>query len=158
MPLFFYWFRCTVRFWNCLLNTNNSLLLKIVQADLRFAYVQGSWTCQFLHALNDVPNSDTFSTAVRTQNNIHVGKFETVLREHIISDWRAAQLPRQMHTYHTHFFFFGGGCYTVLSKGLTEWRKKNLLDWEKENSCLNRKTLLEKPQSEKMAHARKSTS
>ena len=56
------------------------------------------------------------------------------------------------------FFFFGGGCYTVLSKGLTEWRKKNLLDWEKENSCLNRKTLLEKPQSEKMAHARKSTS
>ena len=29
-----------------------------------------------------VPNSDTFSTAVRTQNNIHVGKFETVLREH----------------------------------------------------------------------------
>jgi len=22
------------------------------------------------------------------------------------------------------FFFFGGGCYTVLSKGLTEWRKK----------------------------------
>jgi len=103
MPLFFYWFRCTVRFWNCLLNTNNSLLLKIVQADLRFANVQGSWTCQFLHALNDVPNSDTFSTAVRTQNNIHVGKFETVLREHIISDWRAAQLPRQMHTYHTHF-------------------------------------------------------
>ena len=42
--------------------------------------------------------NDTFSTAVRTQNNIHVGKFETVLREHIISDWRAAQLPRQMHT------------------------------------------------------------
>ena len=59
MPLFFCWFRCTVRFWNCLLNTNNSLLLKIVQADLRFANVQGSWTCQFLHALNDVPNSDT---------------------------------------------------------------------------------------------------
>jgi len=24
------------------------------------------------------------------------------------------------------FFFFGGGCYTVLSKDLTEWRKKNL--------------------------------
>jgi len=24
------------------------------------------------------------------------------------------------------FFFFGGGCYTVLSKGLTEWRKKPL--------------------------------
>jgi len=45
MPLFFYWFRCTVRFWNCLLNTNN---------------VQGSWTCQFLHALNDVPNSERF--------------------------------------------------------------------------------------------------
>ena len=25
MPLFFYWFRCTVRFWNCFLNTNNWL-------------------------------------------------------------------------------------------------------------------------------------
>jgi hypothetical protein len=37
-------------------------------------------------------------------------------------------------------------------------KEKNLSDWEKENSCLNRKTLLEKPQSEKLAHARKSTS
>ena len=37
MPLYFYWFRCVVRFWNSLLTTNNTLLSKINQADLLLA-------------------------------------------------------------------------------------------------------------------------
>ena len=36
------------------------------------------------------------------------------------------------------FFFFGGGCYTVLSKA-DRMKEKNLKDWEKENSCLKQK-------------------
>jgi hypothetical protein len=34
MPIFFYWFRCTIRFWNSLLSSNNPLLEKVVRADL----------------------------------------------------------------------------------------------------------------------------
>ena len=34
MPIFFYWFRCIIRFWNSLLSSNNPLLEKVVQADL----------------------------------------------------------------------------------------------------------------------------
>jgi hypothetical protein len=37
MPIFFYWFRCSIRFWNSLLSSNNPLLEKIVRADLLLA-------------------------------------------------------------------------------------------------------------------------
>ena len=37
MPIFFYWFRCIIRFWNSLLSSNNPLLEKVVQADLLIA-------------------------------------------------------------------------------------------------------------------------
>ena len=56
------------------------------------------------------------------------------------------------------FFFFWWGLLNGPQQGLDRMKEKNLEDWEKENSCLNRKTLLEKTQSEKLAHARKSTS
>jgi hypothetical protein len=37
MPIFFYWFRCIIRFWNSLLSSNNPLLEKVVQADFLIA-------------------------------------------------------------------------------------------------------------------------
>ena len=37
MPIFFYWFRCIIRFWNSLLSSNNPLLEKVVHADLLIA-------------------------------------------------------------------------------------------------------------------------
>ena len=37
MPIFFYWFRCIIRFWNSLHSSNNPLLEKVVQADLLIA-------------------------------------------------------------------------------------------------------------------------
>eukprot|EP00983_Pelagomonas_calceolata_P064970 1148388-Pelagomonas_calceolata.AAC.1 len=46
MPLYFYWFRCIMRFWNSLLSTNNALLSQVAQADLRLADNKGSWTHQ----------------------------------------------------------------------------------------------------------------
>jgi len=37
MPIFFYWFRCIIRFWNSLLSSNNPLLEKVVRADFLIA-------------------------------------------------------------------------------------------------------------------------
>eukprot|EP00983_Pelagomonas_calceolata_P023839 750467-Pelagomonas_calceolata.AAC.1 len=54
MPLYFYWFRCIMR---SLLSTNNALLSQVVQADVRLADEEGSWTHQVLTALNDVPHA-----------------------------------------------------------------------------------------------------
>jgi len=58
MPIFFYWFRCTIRFCNSLLlSSNNPLLEKIVWADLLLANRSDTWTYQVLHALQDLPTS-----------------------------------------------------------------------------------------------------
>ena len=57
-----------------------------------------------------------------------------------------------------HNIFFQAGVITWTSARAWQNEGEKLQDWEKENSCLNRKTLLEKPQSERLAHARKSTS
>ena len=51
MPIFFYWFGCTIRFWNSLLSSNNPLLEKIVRADLLLANRSYRWTHQVRHAL-----------------------------------------------------------------------------------------------------------
>ena len=48
MPIFFYWFRCTIRFWNSLLSSNNPLLEEIVRADLLLANRRDTWTYQVL--------------------------------------------------------------------------------------------------------------
>jgi len=51
LPLYFYWFRCVARFWNSLLTSNNALLSKINEANLRLAHQNGSWTFVVLSAL-----------------------------------------------------------------------------------------------------------
>jgi hypothetical protein len=56
------------------------------------------------------------------------------------------------------FFFFWWGLLHGPQQGPDRMKEKTYKTGKKENSCLNRKTLLEKPQSEKLAHARKSTS
>jgi hypothetical protein len=112
MPLYFYWFRCVMRFWNSLLSTNNDLLSRVVQADMRFADREGSWTYQVFTALNDMPNAQHFAAAVRSGTRVNMNDFEAVLREQIIQEWRsldnltpqeAHSSSRIMRTYHTHF-------------------------------------------------------
>jgi len=112
MPLYFYWFRCIMRFWNSLLSTSNALLSQVAQADLRLADKKGSWTHQVLTALNDVPHAQQFAAAIRTRAKVNMNDLEGVLREHIIHDWRSLDslTPQEAHassrimrTYHTHF-------------------------------------------------------
>ena len=67
VPIFFYWFRRTIRFWNSLLSSNNPLLEKIVRADLLLANRSGTWTHQVLHALQDLPTSQQFLDAIRSR-------------------------------------------------------------------------------------------
>ena len=112
MPLYFYWFRCVMRFWNCLQTTNNTLLSRIVQADLRHATRKGSWTYEVLSALDDVPNAQHFAAATHTQDRVNMNDFEAVLRDQIINEWKELDnlTPQETHassrimrTYHTHF-------------------------------------------------------
>jgi len=112
MPIFFYWFRCTIRFWNSLLSSNNPLLLKIVQADLSLANRSDTWTYQVLHALQDLPAPQQLIDTIRSRGTFNLKQFELILREHIIGGWRqldnltpqeAHHSSRIMRTYHTHF-------------------------------------------------------
>jgi len=112
MPIFFYWFRCTIRFWNSLLSSNNPLLEEIVRADLLLANRRDTWTYQVLHALQDLPTSLQFLDAIRYRQTINQRQFELTLCEHIIGGWRdldiltpheAHHSSRIMRTYHTHF-------------------------------------------------------
>jgi len=79
MPIFFYWFRCTIRFWNSLLSSNNPLLEKIVRADLLLANRSDTWTYQVLHALHDLPTSQQLLDAIRSRQTIDLGQFELTL-------------------------------------------------------------------------------
>jgi len=81
MPIFFYWFRCIIRFWNSLLSSNNPLLEKVVQADLLIANRSDTWTYQVLHALQDFPTSQQFLNAIRSREAINIKQFELTLRE-----------------------------------------------------------------------------
>jgi hypothetical protein len=112
MPIFFYWFRCTIRFWNSLLSSNNPLLEKIVRADLLLTNRSDTWAYQVLHALQDLPTSQQLLDAIRSRQTINQRQFELTLREHIIGGWRdldiltpheAHHSGRIMRTYHTHF-------------------------------------------------------
>ena len=47
MPIFFYWFRCIIRFWNSLLSSNNPLLEKVVRAELLIANRSDTWNYLF---------------------------------------------------------------------------------------------------------------
>jgi len=67
MPIFFYWFRCIIRFWNTLLSSNNPLLEKVVLADFLIASSSDTWTFQVLHALlHDSPASQQFLDAIQS--------------------------------------------------------------------------------------------
>ncbi len=112
MPLYFYWFRCVVRFWNSLLTTNNTLLSKINQADLLLAEKKGSWTFEVMSALRNIPGADVHISAIMSRSKINMSDFESLLREQIIREWRdldqihphdAHVSSRVMRTYHTHF-------------------------------------------------------
>jgi exonuclease III len=112
MPLYFYWFRCVMRFWNSLLSTNNDLLSRVVQADMRYADRAGSWTYHVITALNHVSNAQQFAAAVRSGARVNMNDLEGLLREQVIQDWRsldnltpqeAHSSSRIMRTYHTHF-------------------------------------------------------
>jgi len=109
MPIFFYWFRCIIRFWNSLLSSNNPLLEKVVQADLLIANRSDTWTYQVLHTLQDFPACKQFLNAIR--ESIHLKQFELTLRERIIRSWRELDnltphenhyMSRTMRSYHTH--------------------------------------------------------
>ena len=112
MPIFLYWFRCTIQFWNNLLSSNNPLLEKVVQADLVLANISNTWTYQVLDALRDVPDPQHLLDAVHSRQPINVKQFKLTLREHIIRNWRdldnctpyeAHHSSRIMRTHHTHF-------------------------------------------------------
>jgi len=130
MPIFFYWFRCTIRFWNSLLSSNNPLLEKIVRADLLLANrMDTTWTQQIIHALLNIPASQNFVVAIRSLQSINMNQFELTLREHIITRWRdldnltpyeAHLSSRIMRTYHTHF-----GVPVGNTSGWWDDRKKN---------------------------------
>ena len=130
MPIFFYWSRCTIRFWNSLLSSNNPLLEEIVWADLLLANRSDTWTYQVLHALQDLLTSQQFLDAIRSRQTINLGQFELTLREHIIGGWRdldiltpheAHHSSRIMRTYHTHFVYLWG---ILLDGGMTEKKSK----------------------------------
>jgi hypothetical protein len=72
MPIFFYWFRCIIRFWNSLPSSNNPLREKVVQADLLIANRSDTWNYQVLHALQDFPTSQQFLNAIRSRESIHL--------------------------------------------------------------------------------------
>ena len=112
MPIFFYWFRCIIRFWNSLPSSNNPLREKVVQADLLIANRSDTWNYQVLHALQDFPTSQQFLNAIRSRESINLKQFELTLRERIIGSWRKLDnltphdnhhSSRIMRTYHTNF-------------------------------------------------------
>jgi hypothetical protein len=112
MPIFFYWFRCIIRFWNSLLSSINPLLEKVVQADLLIANRSDTWTYQVLHAIYGFPTSQQFLNAIRSRESINLKQFELTLCGHIIGSWRELDdltphdnhhSSRIMRTYHTHF-------------------------------------------------------
>jgi len=129
MPLFFYWFRCIIRFWNSLLSSNNPLLEKVVRADLLIENRSDTWTYQVLHALHDFPTSQQFLNAIRSRESINLKQLELTLREHIIGSWRELDnlTPHDIHhssrimrTYHTHF-----GIPLGIAPGWWDDRKRN---------------------------------
>jgi hypothetical protein len=62
LPLWFYWLRCILRFWNSLKDTNSTLLSKVVRADLQLAgtnqlATHRCWTSDVRSALQSLQNN-----------------------------------------------------------------------------------------------------
>ena len=112
MPLYFYWFRCVMRFWNSLLTTNSTLLREIGRADLRLANKKCSWSYQVLTAINELSNAQQFTEALHACEKVNMDVFVKVLCDQVINVWRgldhispqeAHASSRVMKTYHSHF-------------------------------------------------------
>ena len=128
MPLYFYWFRCVIRFWNNLLSSNNTLLHQMAQADIRLAKNKSSWSCQVLTALQEIPDAQQFAEAVRSCEKVNMDMFEKVLCNQVTAVWRlldgvtpqeAHSSSRIMRTYHSHFGLPLGtakGCWDAVRK------------------------------------------
>ena len=89
MPIFFYWFRCIIRFWNSLLSSINPLLEKVVQADLLIANRSDTGLIRF--CTHSTSTSQQFLNAIRSREAVNIKQFELTLRERIIGSWR--ELP-----------------------------------------------------------------
>jgi len=72
LPLYFYWFRCVARFWNSILTSDNALLSKINEADLRLAHQKGSRTYEVLSALHKIPGTDVRASAIMSRSKINI--------------------------------------------------------------------------------------
>ena len=94
MPIFFYWFRCIIRFWNSLPSSTNPLLEKVLQADLLIANRSDTGLIRF--CTHSTSTSQQFLNAIRSREAVNIKQFELTLRERIIGSWR--ELPWQFDT------------------------------------------------------------
>jgi len=86
MPIFFYWFRCIIRFWNSLLSSNYPLLEKIVRADLATAVIHG--LIRFRMRSRISLRLSNFLDAKCSRGSINLNSFELTVRKHITGGWR----------------------------------------------------------------------
>jgi len=79
LPLYFYWFHLVACFWNSLLTTNNTLLSKINEADLRLARSKGKWTFEVLSALHEIHVADVHVSAIMSCSKMNMSDFKPLL-------------------------------------------------------------------------------
>ncbi len=84
LPLYFYQFRSVARFWNSLLTSNNALLKKINEADLRLAHRKGSWTFEVLSTLYKIPGANVHISAIMSRSKINISDFKLLLHEQTV--------------------------------------------------------------------------
>ncbi len=94
------------------MTSNNALLSKINEADLRLAHRKRRWILEVLSALHEIPGTDEHASAIMSRSNINMSDLELLLREQMIQEWKdldqihphdAHVSSRVMRTYHTHF-------------------------------------------------------
>jgi len=88
-----------------MVDSNSETLRRVLKADLYLASFDSScWSAQVSNSFNGLQGSAMFKQKMLKATQVPMQEF--------ICDLRFRHLK--------FFFFFGGGCYTVLSKGLTE--------------------------------------
>ena len=96
-----------------MLDSNSETLRRVLKADLHFASFDSScWSAQVSNAFNGLQSSAMFKQKMLRATQVPMQKFICDLRFRHLQVWREADF--------SFFFFFGGGRYTVLSRGLTE--------------------------------------
>ncbi len=76
LPLSFYRFRCVARFWNSFFTTNNALLSKINEADLRLAHRKGSLTFEVVSALHKIPGAEVHISVIMSRSKINMSDLD----------------------------------------------------------------------------------